>query len=46
METGLSVGFVNELPYEGKAGRPFLADGLYRVGEMVKAIDPKAGRKH
>ena len=36
-------GFANEWPYDG---RPFLADGSYKDGELSKAIDPAAGTRH
>lgn len=28
-------GFVNELPVDGKPGRPMIVDGLYREGKKV-----------
>ncbi len=30
---------MNELPNNGKPGRPFLVDGLFQDGEMLKAIN-------
>lgn len=30
-----SWGFVNEMPVDGKPGRPMIADGLYKDGKVV-----------
>jgi hypothetical protein len=39
-------GFVNELPYEGKPGRSFLAEGLYKDGKMIKPIEAGTRTRH
>lgn len=45
-KTACQWGFVNEFPHRGKPGRPFWADGLYKDGKMIKAIDPAVGTRH
>jgi glyoxylase-like metal-dependent hydrolase (beta-lactamase superfamily II) len=45
-KTACQWGFVNEMPYQGKPGRPYLADGLYKDGKMIKAIDSMTGTRH
>lgn len=38
-------GFLNEMPIDGKVGKPLLVPGLFKDGKRVRGLDPENPEK-